>query len=896
MNMEKKNILVSISKVILIVIAVMALLFACLFTYYMITKEDIKKYVSKDFYLYVKVDSLSKAYNNLIDLKAADMILSGKDYSTIYKALLDFRSSKYSRNSLISSILDMKTSIIIDRNYSPTILLDLGLKSMLLKVSPIAAKFLEKNSDFSIEPIKKKGYVTYKLFVYSSNESFYVSIRNNLLFFSLSESSIDGLYESKNSGNNIYDDEDYYHIQSQIRKDGMAEIYFNTKEIVDSFTRDNADLYNLIGKFKLDKRSSMSVNISNDGIAMSSYTRSGTEDKTISDFLKNDANELSVVKYLPDDTNICTSVNFKSFEEFYKLALYLQDGKYDDTIKKVDDACRLLLNIGIKDLLFSWVGDEIGAFTSNVSADPVIYARIKDRGKLDKVFDQLVASSLVDKSDNIVFDGVKMNKIKLPDFVQMIVRSFVKGFDTPFYIIKDDFIFFSMNGDALADMLKKYESDKTLPYDPVYKEITGKTSRKGNIFLYFNLGLSTPRFLQGNGMISDIIKLYEKGSMTINLNDDSMKVDFSAAGVNEKKTRLFSGFPKNVKEGISSPVVCRNVAGSNIDEMVYIRQDKRLVISDVNNNPIDGFPAKIDGDSGCSPMIIDDSVYVFTDDGAIDRIDFKGTETSPYPIKTQYKGSFAPVLYGKNLVFFSNASKKLCLLDINDGKEKVFKFDFKSPLLSPPEIFNDFFLFYPKSFGGSVYVTDNEGNLEPGWDGVEAGGIGYGTPVSADIDGNGLNEILFLTQAGNLNAWTFEGKPLEKFPVKLDGVFYIQPVVGKIGPDGRKSLVCLDKDGKLFVISPNGEVELEKKIKDADSKDRNLMLFDVDKDGNDEMIIYGASNNLLCLDNKGNELPGFPVKGSYRPDFTDFDSDGNYEMVTASFDKNIYVYSIPKVK
>jgi WD40 repeat protein len=233
-------------------------------------------------------------------------------------------------------------------------------------------------------------------------------------------------------------------------------------------------------------------------------------------------------------------------------------------------------------------------------------------------------------------------------------------------------------------------------------------------------------------------------------------------------------------------------------------------------------------------------------------------------------------------------------MNIADNKENEFKFEFKSPLLSPPKIFNDFFVFYPKSFGGTIYLTDNEGKIRSGWENNDAGGIGYGTPAVSDINDDGLEEIIFISQSGNLNIWSVEGKMLDKFPLKLENVFYVQPETGALGLNGKKTIVCLGKDGTLYLLSPDGHMELEKRIKDADSKDRKLMLFDVNKDGLEEIIIYGATNNLMCLDNKGNQLPGFPVKGSFKPDFSDFDSDGNYEMVTASYDNNIYVYSIPR--
>ncbi|HPO48801.1 MAG TPA: hypothetical protein PLO89_00605, partial [Spirochaetota bacterium] len=102
-----------------------------------------------------------------------------------------------------------------------------------------------------------------------------------------------------------------------------------------------------------------------------------------------------------------------------------------------------------------------------------------------------------------------------------------------------------------------------------------------------------------------------------------------------------------------------------------------------------------------------------------------------------------------------------------------------------------------------------------------------------------------------------------------------------------------DKDGNLFVISSKGDVIGKIKIKDAHEKDTRLCFFDVNKDKKDEIIVYGGGNNIYCYSSSFSILPGFPVKGSFKPNFADFNGDGEYEMVVSSFDKNIYVYSIP---
>ena len=46
----------------------------------------------------------------------------------------------------------------------------------------------------------------------------------------------------------------------------------------------------------------------------------------------NKSDKLKVIKYLPDNTNLYTAISIRSFEEFYKLFLYINEGKYENTI------------------------------------------------------------------------------------------------------------------------------------------------------------------------------------------------------------------------------------------------------------------------------------------------------------------------------------------------------------------------------------------------------------------------------------------------------------------------------------------------------------------------------------------------------------------------------------
>ncbi len=293
---EKKKISIFI-KIIFIFLVILILFFVSLYLFYIITREDERKYISTNYFVYIKVDSISKLYNNIIDLRALDVLLVSKEYKDLYKVLLEFKNSSISKNRLLSKMLDMKVNIILDHRYNPSILLNMGFKSIFFKLSGIASKIFQNNEEFNLKEFKKSDYKYYKLTLVKSNITIYYSIKGNLLFLGLNEESIDNFYSVSKSTTKIIDDPDFFYIKSQVRKDGIAEIFVNTEVLFDSFLKNNQYLKNIIEKFTLYRSSALSLNISNSEIFLSTFTKSSTEDPLIKNFITQKPPESGITKY-----------------------------------------------------------------------------------------------------------------------------------------------------------------------------------------------------------------------------------------------------------------------------------------------------------------------------------------------------------------------------------------------------------------------------------------------------------------------------------------------------------------------------------------------------------------------------------------------------------------------
>jgi hypothetical protein len=885
----------TILKVILIIVIVLLVLAGGLTLYYFLTREDPAVYIPNNFLFYVRVNSIRYIYDNVIDLKAADVVFSSsKDLKSIYKAIIDFKSNEMSKNEFFRFLLDVRADIMIAPDYSPVIVFNPGPLSLITRMFPIL-NFFFKFEGVNLNQIQK-GKLTIYDYPVDENQHLYFSLLNNLIFLSTKEKHIDKLYESQKTGENLKSNEDIMELQKKVKAGGFAEIYVDTNSILDIAARGNRELSSIFKEISFNSYSAFTFKISNEDIFLSAYTNFSTTNEELADFLSYNPSSLQVIQYLPEKTTIYTSANFKSFKQLIEILLYFKEGPSGKTMKTINDSCKLLFGTTVDEIVFDWMGTEMGAFTMADSPEPVVFIRFKNRAGIDTAIKKITDTLFFEGDSSLVLEEVRINRIKFPDFVKGIIGLFVKGIETPYYIIMRDYIFLSMNAENLSHITNDYKSSYTLVRNEGYKKVTCETPKNANMFMYYDLGSSMPDFFMQNNVLTSLLKLYEKGVFAIHFNDREVKVHISAAGIAGEKAVLFPGYPKSLPEGIASNVYCTDVRGSRLEELIYIDNSNNLVIRDLIEETIRNAPVERDSDILITAGRVKE-VFVFSQSGTLYKFDGEAEAISPFPIITNYRGSFHPVEYDNRLAFFSDSDKFLYFVSM-DGKETRWGFSFNTTLLAPPVFLKGMIAFYPKSFSGTVYLTDEDGTLFEGWP-RNSGGISYCSPLLF-TDEKGEVRVAFLTQSGILNLWDVKGNRIEGFPVDLDGIYYADPVLitkailSTIPFEKEKALLLLDADGVLSMVSLEGEIIKQKKIYDGGDKKNALLLFDIDRDDIEEVFIYGAKNFIIGLGRNFEPLPGFPVRGSKRPGFTDLNYDRKYEMIVGSFDNNIYAYTINK--
>ncbi|NQV17224.1 MAG: S8 family serine peptidase [Armatimonadetes bacterium] len=320
-----------------------------------------------------------------------------------------------------------------------------------------------------------------------------------------------------------------------------------------------------------------------------------------------------------------------------------------------------------------------------------------------------------------------------------------------------------------------------------------------------------------------------------------------------------------------------------------------------------GWPFELGGATSSSALIIDinndgENEVVFGDQtGLLHAVLSNGTEELPnFPID-----------------FGANINAAVAVADINDDG------------------YNDIIV---GTQGNELAAVEYTGNILFTYD---TGGQVKGNPMIADVDGNGILEIIVFTFSGSqaiiLNA---DGTNYGNFPITLPGMTLASPTIADLDSDGYLDIITgivtgmvyatssntgtdvpgwpyaagggawngpivanIDGDedpevliatlnGKLVVINHdatlNFEVQVGGQIKSS------IVVGNLDNSGSLEIIFSNTLGELFVFDNQGNNFGIFPVNfgasTESTPILADMDNDGTLEIIFG--DDDGYLHSI----
>ena len=316
-----------------------------------------------------------------------------------------------------------------------------------------------------------------------------------------------------------------------------------------------------------------------------------------------------------------------------------------------------------------------------------------------------------------------------------------------------------------------------------------------------------------------------------------------------------------------------------------------------------GFPYDTESEIRSAPIILDlnndgDNEIVFADYSGKVRLVDDGQEVDnsifPYDTGDQIWGGIASAdIDNDGMQDFVVASKSqyIYIFDINGLKASynAGKYLIGTPAIANIDADEDLEVVIG-SYGSPtssnlLYVINHDGTDVPGFPLLIGEKIKAGVAI-ADMDQNGLDDIIFGTDSKNLYVVLDNGTVSSNFPIELGDKLQGDPAIYITGLDERIILLgCKDEnfyginysDASLRFLVPTGD-----DIFTSPSFHNNNIYF-----GSDD-------GNVYAIDANGNMLNGFPidaespVSGSIV--FSDVNGDGAYNMLFGTESGKIYAF------
>jgi len=208
------------------------------------------------------------------------------------------------------------------------------------------------------------------------------------------------------------------------------------------------------------------------------------------------------------------------------------------------------------------------------------------------------------------------------------------------------------------------------------------------------------------------------------------------------------------------------------------------------------------------------------------------------------------------------------------------------------------------------------------------------TPIIADINGDGENEVIASAMDGKLHVVNSLGEALPGFPLELGSTFQSELAVGELTEPGEMLIVAGLHSGEIRVVGAGGEIHsgysqsLGSSItgapvildngrfalatnthlylleagsiifqKEIDAPVAGgLIAADLSRNGSLEIIFVSIAGKVWAVDQFGGDLTGYPLQITDNfncpPLVADITGDGNLELILHSYLNSIYSYDM----
>lgn len=857
----------------------------------LVVRHDPSEKVAPGFVAYASVPSVSALARDAIGLKALDAALSAPESAELLAALRSARASGLFSSPAFMRAADLRADFAVYEGGAFLLAADLGLRSALARLAEPAAKLLP-GLLARVQGLSYDRDASPPRFVYETEGlTVYAAVRRNLLV-----ASSDGALLEEALARRAADP------QGVMAKALAAKAPWGLRAMVDpelvgaalgqggegSFAALFRGLsYSGLGVVDLDLR--------DQSVRLAAELDARAADGPLKPALERRSRTPASLTRLPASTAYFSLLAAGKPDELWKaFAPTLGEGA-QSAYAAAQDGARLAFGQNLDRLLFSWMGDELGAFGVELGPSPIFFVAVADEPARRAAFEQVFASPFAGLDLSAVSGGTRLSRISFPRWMRGLLSAAGVELVEPFYALHDGFLYLCQSAEILGAALAELRDDKILVRTERWRELQAGVSPESSAMLYYGPERGAPFFLRGRGAVQKALSIYGRGLASFRVRQGGFTLELSALRSDSRPLSSLPGFPRRAPGAVDAELLVGRAPDGKA--MAYWTSGRKAIAMELAGGRV-------------RELELDDRAFVALElDGerirAVWATSAKGTiyrcdaflEAAPrFPVLSGEAIGAPPAAAAGRLYAPLAAEPALLVVDSSGTVAKgatLAARQRRAPTSSGAAL-----AVAPRSFDGRLYLLGPDARPLAGWP-AELEGIVGAAPVltgatSVVPTGVGVSAasaapfaVAAVAEGGMLYAFMSDARPAPGFPVALDGAFD----EGLAWAPALASLFLADSSGALHKIRPDGSLESSPGPVRPGAAGIALVARDWDGDGLEEIFASGGGDALFAFDASFRPLPGFPVAGAGRPSFIDLDGDGGLDLVVRGIDHTINAYA-----
>ena len=881
-----KKFLSVLAKVLLGIVAAIVLAAVVLVGIWLARRDDATSFLPDRYVAYLQVPSIRQVYDRWLNLEAADIVLARPDLAPYHEAVTDLRGLSLTGSPLLRSLLEVRADVVLLKDHRMLAVVDLGWRGVLTPLARLVGPMLAVRG-FSF--LNDGGIPMYRY--KAGDTTIHATLAGNLALVSLDPDALKEALDRRATRTGLAARVSRELLDRiRLRSRSALRLLVDTEALsVDLLSASPAGA-RILDAVEIPGQSMVDIELSDTRLTLGVELPISISMPELRRTIAARPSPLGVLRDVPATATLLSVSNAAPLADIYRLAAAFQGKDVQDLAARVDAGARSMVGAGIDQLLFSWVGAELGMFQLPESAEPVYFARITDQAACEKAIGMLTGSVVAGKDSSLVLDGVRINRLSIPWYMGLVLDTIGVSLPEPYFLTRGGYFFLSLDAQNLAAVVKAADTGANLAQSRLFTSLMRGTPADSSFLVWYDIGRVQPFFLRGQGLLSDVLHVYPGVVAAVRLTPSEVTLSLAAERTPGGGVKPVPGFPLSPEGGVSGEVLAFRFAGSGASSLAWVNGRGTLVLADQAG--VKTAEAQLEPDAvlvaeSDTPGSVS-SLWAVSPGGTVWRFGPLLAPRPGFPVATGISSTMPPTMLGGSIALFSKQDSAIVLIG-PDGSRTVLPQHLDAPLFAPPDFAAGRMAFCPRSFDARVYLSDAQGAAVPGWP-VKASGISSCSPRIVAL-GPSLR-VTFLTQAGVLHAWDLSGNETAPFPVTLPGVYYAtpQPIV----VEGRPALVALAQDGTLSIVGLDGTILRQTMVRDIDGRSARILTADIDGKGTDEILLYGSGAFIEGYDSSLRPLAGFPVKGVSRPQIADIERDGRPDFVTAGIDGKVYAYTMTR--